>query len=369
MTISDHVARFVAMKQRLGYQFTTNARILSSFARFAADRDGAFIRSETVPEWAATAASQPRTVRKLHTVHALARWMQAEDSRHEVPPRDAVGRLSYRRPPPHPVSVRDIRRLLEAALGLPPAGTITPAAICWRSPPIRAMPVPPQPTGTWRPRRSCCAALPRLPNRPTKKELPMTDLAPHLAAFLQNHLPRERRLSRHTVQSYTESFKLLVLYAAERLSLRRCTLMIEHFTVALLAAFIEHLDQDRHNSVGTRNTRLAAIKSFFRYLEYRVPSCLDLALQVRAIPHKRADKPLVAWLDRSEMQAVLDAPDTSTVPGLRDRAMLHLCYAAGLRVSELTALTLDSLSQPRLESIHIVGKVRRDRELPLWNET
>ena len=197
----------------------------------------------------------------------------------------------------------------------------------------------------------------------------MTDLAPRLAAFLQNHLPRERRLSRHTVQSYTESFKLPVLYAAERLSLRPCALMIEHFTVALLVAFLEHLEQDRHNSVGTRNTRLAAIKSFFRYLEYRVPSCLDLPLQVRAVPHKRAGKPLVAWLDRSEMQAVLDAPDTSTVPGLRDRAMLHLCYAAGLRVSELTALTLDSLSQPRLESIHILGKGRRERELPLWSET
>ena len=197
----------------------------------------------------------------------------------------------------------------------------------------------------------------------------MTDLAPHLAAFLQNHLPRERRCSRHTVQSYTESCKLLVPCAAERLNLRPCALRIEHFTVALPVAFLEYLETDRHNSVGTRNTRLAAIKSFFRYLEYRVPSCLDLALQVRAIPQKRAGKPLVAWLDRSEMQAVLDAPDTRTALGLRDRAMLHLCYAAGLRVSELTALTLDSLSNPQLESIRIVGKGRRERELPLWKET
>ena len=126
MTLPDHVARFVAMKQRLGYQFTTNARILSSFARFAADREEACIRSETVLEWAATAASQPRIVRKLHTVHAFACWMHAEDSRHEVPPRHAFGRLSYRRPQPHQVSVRDIRRLLEAALGMPPAGSITP---------------------------------------------------------------------------------------------------------------------------------------------------------------------------------------------------------------------------------------------------
>lgn len=126
MTISDHVERFVAMKQRLGDQFTTNARILSSFARFAADREEECIRSETVPEWAATAASQPRSVRELQTVHALARWMHAGDSRHEVPPRHAFGRLSYRRPPPHRVSLPDLRRLLEAALGMPPAGSITP---------------------------------------------------------------------------------------------------------------------------------------------------------------------------------------------------------------------------------------------------
>ena len=198
---------------------------------------------------------------------------------------------------------------------------------------------------------------------------PMTDLAPHLTAFLQQHLPNERRFSRHTVQSYTECFRLLVLYAAEQIKVRPCALKIEHFTVALLLAFLEALEKVRNNSVGTRNIRLAAIKSFFRYVEYRVPSCLDHALQVRAIPQKRADKPLIDWLDRTEMQAILDAPDTATVAGLRDRAMLHLCYAAGLRVSELTGLTLDSLSGPGLETIRILGKGRRDRELPLWKET
>jgi len=197
----------------------------------------------------------------------------------------------------------------------------------------------------------------------------MTDLAPHLAAFLQEHLPRERRCSAHTVQSYSECFKLLVLYAAEQLKLRPANLRIEHFTVALLVAFLDFLETGRSNSVGTRNTRLAAIKSFFRYLEYRVPSVLELASQVRAIPQKRADKPLIDWLAPSELQAVLEAPDTSTVAGLRDRAMMHLCYAAGLRVSELTALTLDSLSSPQLESIRILGKGRRERELPLWKET
>lgn len=197
----------------------------------------------------------------------------------------------------------------------------------------------------------------------------MTDLAPHLAAFLREYLPNERSFSRHTVQSYTECFRLLVLYAAKQTKVRPCVLKIEHLTVPLLVDFLDSLEKDRNNSVGTRNNRLAAIRSFFRYLEYRVPSCLDLALQVRAIPQKRADKPLIDWLDRTEMQAILDAPDTTTVAGLRDRAMLHLCYAAGLRVSELTALTLDSFSGPQLETVRILGKGRRERVLPLWKET
>ena len=140
------------------------------------------------------------------------------------------------------------------------------------------------------------------------------------------------------MQSYTECFRLLVVYAAEQVETRPCALKIEHFTATLVLAFLDSLENERGNGVSTRNNRLAAIKSFFRYLEYRVPECLDLALQVRAIPQKRADKPLIDWLDRTEMQAILDAPDTGTVAGLRDRAMMHLCFAAGLRVSELTGL-------------------------------
>ena len=88
----------------------------------------------------------------------------------------------------------------------------------------------------------------------------MTDLAPHLTTFLQEHLPRERNFSRHTIQSYTECFKLLVLHAAEQLNVRPCALMVEHFTVPFLLAFLESLEKHRNNSVGTRNIRLAAIK-------------------------------------------------------------------------------------------------------------
>jgi len=121
--------------------------------------------------------------------------------------------------------------------------------------------------------------------------------------------------------------------------------------------------------VRTRNGRLAAIRSFFRYIEYRLPACLDQALRVRAIPTKKTDKALIDYLDRAEIKALLDAPDPRTRLGTRDRAMLHLTYAAGLRVSELVSLQLRDFPDRSLSTVHIMGKGRRERVLPLWKET
>ena len=124
--IAEEVARFVAIKQKLGYRFTTDARTLLNFARFAAHRNEAFIRSGTALEWASKAASQRQRVRRLHSVHRFARWLHAEDARHEVPPRDALGHPPRRRPKPHLISIQDIKKLLTAALSMPPVGTIAP---------------------------------------------------------------------------------------------------------------------------------------------------------------------------------------------------------------------------------------------------
>ena len=128
VTITDHVERFVAMKQKLGCEFTRDAQLLRRFARFADDRNETFIRSETAVERASasTAGSQSERVRMLHTVHALACYLHAEDARHEVPPRDVLGYLSRRRPRPYLISAPDIRKLLTAALAMRPAGTIAP---------------------------------------------------------------------------------------------------------------------------------------------------------------------------------------------------------------------------------------------------
>ena len=197
----------------------------------------------------------------------------------------------------------------------------------------------------------------------------MTDLAPHLAAFLHDYLPQERSVSRHTIASYADSLKLLVVFVAGQRRIRPCTLKIEDLAVPTILAFLESLEHERNNSVATRNVRLAGIKAFFRYLEYRAPAYLDMALQVRTLSRKRTDTPIVDWLDDTQMQALLDAPDPTTPGGIRDRAMLYLCFAAGLRVSELTSLTLDSLAQPDLSTVRVLGKGRRHRTLPLWKET
>ncbi len=128
ITISEHVERFVAMKQKLGYRFVRSARELRSFARFAEVRDETFMRSKTAIEWASAsaAASRSERVKKLYAVHNFGSWLHAEDARHEVPPRDALGRLNKQRPKPCLMSVADIGKLLTAALSMGPAGTIAP---------------------------------------------------------------------------------------------------------------------------------------------------------------------------------------------------------------------------------------------------
>jgi site-specific recombinase XerD len=197
----------------------------------------------------------------------------------------------------------------------------------------------------------------------------MTAVAPHLTAFLREHLPKERRASPHTCEAYADSFRILLGFAAHRLGIRPYRLEVEQLDAPLILAFLEHIEADRGNSARTRNARLAAVNAFFRFLEYRLPACLDQARRIHAIPMKKTDEALVGYLTREELQAPLDAPDPRTASGIRDRAMLHLAFAAGLRVSELVGLRLDQLDLPAISSIHVLGKGRRERVLPLWKET
>ena len=193
----------------------------------------------------------------------------------------------------------------------------------------------------------------------------MSSLAPHMEAFLREHLVRHRGASQHTCDSYAYSFQSLFEFASARLKVAPSALMLEQLDAVLVSKFLEHLETARGNSAETRNIRLAAIRSFFRFLQHREPAAIEQVRRVLAIPFKKTDTRLVAHLVREEMQALLDAPDPSTRAGVRDRALLHLAVCAGLRVSELTGLRIEDVAS-QSASIRVRGKGRRERALPLW---
>jgi len=197
----------------------------------------------------------------------------------------------------------------------------------------------------------------------------MTALAPHLTAFFQERLPVERRASSHTSDSYAYAFKLLLQYASERLKVAPSQLQLEQLAAPLIVSFLNHLETARANGPSSRNVRLAAIKSFMHFMEFREPSAIEHIRRILAIPPKKADTRLVRHLTVEEMQAVLDAPEPTSWDGLRDRAMLHLCFAGGLRVSELVGLRLADLTLQPHASIVVHAKGRRERSLPLWKIT
>ena len=201
-----------------------------------------------------------------------------------------------------------------------------------------------------------------------RREAIMTPIAPLIETFLRETLARQRGVSRHTRDSYALRFRLLFLFAAKRLKVSPWALTLEQIDAGLVSAFLEHLEDVRKNAAVTRNVRLAAIKSFFRFLEYRQPAALEQVRRVLAIPFKKTDRRLVPYLLREELQAVLDAPDPATRDGIRDRAMLHLAVCAGLRVSELTGLKVADIDLPSM-SVRVLGKGRRERTLPLWKPT
>jgi integrase/recombinase XerD len=196
----------------------------------------------------------------------------------------------------------------------------------------------------------------------------MTPLAPHIEAFLREHLVRQRGLSEHTCDSYAYSFQSLFEFSSRKLKMAPSKLSLEQLDATLISGFLEHLETARGNSAETRNIRLAAIRSFFRFLQHREPGAVEQVRRVLAIPFKKTDTRLVPYLVQGEMQSLLDSPDPSTREGIRDRAILHLAVCAGLRVSELISLRLHDIA-PQSASIRVHGKGRRERALPLWKTT
>ncbi len=197
----------------------------------------------------------------------------------------------------------------------------------------------------------------------------MTPLAPLITRFLREYMPRQRGYSPQTCDTYAISFKLLLQYAAKRTGTLPSRLFIEQLDAPLIVDFLAHIEQERGNGASTRNLRLAAIRAFMRYVEHQAPSALAQIGQIEAIPVKRHDQKLIRHLTMEEVRAILNAPDLAKRSGVRDRAMLHLCFAGGLRVSELVGVLLENVSLGRTPSVMVKGKGRRERCLPLWKET
>jgi integrase/recombinase XerD len=197
----------------------------------------------------------------------------------------------------------------------------------------------------------------------------MTPIAPLVTRFLREHMPVEHGCSPHTCETYAHALRLLFIFASKRLGIRPSEISLDQIDAPLILDFLADIEEQRGNCPATRNVRLAAIKAFMRFVEFRVPAALEQVRQIRAITAKRHDQNLIRHLTREEVRAILNVPNVTTRLGTRDRAMLHLCFAAGLRVSELVGLPLENLSLQRMPSIRVLGKGRKERCLPLWKET
>jgi site-specific recombinase XerD len=197
----------------------------------------------------------------------------------------------------------------------------------------------------------------------------MGSLAPTLQAFFTDRLPRQRNASPNTVSAYRDTLRLLLIFASSRLSKPPATLDIADLDAFLIAAFLDHLEQKRGNSVRTRNARLAAIHSLFSFAALRHPEHAALIQRVLAIPAKRFDRALVTYLREGEVDALLSAPDRTTWTGRRDHALLLLAVQTGLRVSELINLTLGSIHLGTGAHVQCLGKGRKHRATPLTPQT
>lgn len=197
----------------------------------------------------------------------------------------------------------------------------------------------------------------------------MTSFAPILQAFFTDRLITQRRVSPHTVAAYRDTFTLLLGFVAQRTGRQPADLDVADLDAPLIGAFLQHLETSRGNSVTTRNARLAAIHSLFRYAALRAPEHAALIQRVLAIPAKRCDHAIVGYLTKNEIDALVRAPDRLTWLGRRDHALLVLAVQTGLRVSELTALRHQDLHLGAGPHVRCRGKGRKERCTPLTSGT
>lgn len=200
-------------------------------------------------------------------------------------------------------------------------------------------------------------------------ELAAADLAPILQGFFTDRLARQKNASPNTVAAYRDTCRLLLSFASQRTGKAPCQLSVADLDADLVGAFLQHLHDERGNGTTTRNARLTAIHSLFRYAAIRAPEHALVISQVLAIPPRRHQRAIVSYLTGAETDALLTAPDRATWHGRRDHALLLLAVQTGLRVSELTGLTRDEVQLDTGAHVRCHGKGRKDRATPLTPQT
>ena len=196
-----------------------------------------------------------------------------------------------------------------------------------------------------------------------------TTLAVLLQHFFTERLCTQMQASPHTIAGYRDTFRLLLRFASAEVGRPPTKLRIEDLDVELISDFLSHIETARSNSARSRNTRLAAIRSFFRYVAMTEPALMLHCQKILTMPSKRYDRHTVEFLDRAEMEALLAAPDRSTWAGRRDHALLILALQTGLRASEIVNLVRGDLVTGTGAHVRCHGKGRKERSTPLRRET
>jgi site-specific recombinase XerD len=195
------------------------------------------------------------------------------------------------------------------------------------------------------------------------------DLAPLIRGFFEQHLGAQRGLSGNTVLAYRDAIKLLLLFAGRHLHKAGTDLTLEDVSADIVRLFLRHLEEDRHNSIPTRNLRLAAIHCFYRYLATFDSRYMTQCQSILAVPFKRRPHRTAQYLERDEVQAIFKPIDCRTPLGQRDDALLRMLYNGGMRAQEVVDLNVNHVRFTRPYSVRIVGKGNRERVCPLWRET
>lgn len=197
----------------------------------------------------------------------------------------------------------------------------------------------------------------------------MTAVAATVQAFFTDRLISQRQASPHTIAAYRDAIRMLLLFASDRTAKPLSRLDFADLNAAVVAAFLDHLERERANSIRSRNARLAAIHSLFAFAALHHPEHSDDIARVLAIPAKRTDHRIIEFLTDEEVDELLDQPDRSTRTGRRDHTMLHLTVQTGLRASEITGLRCRDIHLGTGPHVSCMGKGRKRRVTPLTTQT